>query len=156
MLPLTPQSRRLSRRGGNRTHDLRLIRTPLSPLSYAPAVRVGPEGIEPTPAGLKVRCAACYATTLCLAGRIRFNRRACNIVQLLVVPCSSGSPESRTQRDLVISQVWATGPRLPCCFVQVGMVGLEPTTPCSHDHRCAAVSGGIAASLHPVNQNGRI
>jgi hypothetical protein len=83
-----------SRRGGNRTHDLRLIRTPLSPLSYAPAVRVGPEGIEPTPAGLKVRCAACYTTTLCLAGCIRFNRRACNIVQLLVVWCSSGSPES--------------------------------------------------------------
>jgi hypothetical protein len=73
---------------------VRLIRTPLSPLSYAPAVRVGPEGIEPTPAGLKVRCAACYTTTLCLAGCIRFNRRACNIVQLLVVPCSSGSPES--------------------------------------------------------------
>jgi hypothetical protein len=33
------------------------------PLSYAPA-RVGPEGIEPTPSGLKVRHAACYTTTL--------------------------------------------------------------------------------------------
>ena len=58
MLPLTPQSRRLSRRGGSRTHDLRLIRTPLSPLSYAPAVRVGPEGFEPTPTWLKARDAA--------------------------------------------------------------------------------------------------
>jgi hypothetical protein len=83
-----------SRRGGSRTLGLELIRLPLLPLSYAPAVRVGPEGIEPTPAGLKVRCAACYTTTLCVAGCIRFNRRACNIVQLLVVPCSSGSPES--------------------------------------------------------------
>ena len=28
-----------------------------------PVVAVGPEGIEPTPAGLKVRCAASYTTT---------------------------------------------------------------------------------------------
>jgi hypothetical protein len=26
--------------------------------------RVGPEGVEPTPCGLKVRCAAGYTTTL--------------------------------------------------------------------------------------------
>ena len=57
MLPLTPWSRRLNRRGGDRTHDLELIRLPLSPLSYAPQ-RVGPVGFEPTPTWLKARDAA--------------------------------------------------------------------------------------------------
>ena len=95
MLPLTPRSH-VNRIGavGIEPTTLRLIRTPLSPLSYAPVVRVGPEGVEPTPAGLKVRCAACYTTTLCVVGRIRFNRRVRNMVQLLVVCSSSGSPES--------------------------------------------------------------
>jgi hypothetical protein len=32
---------------------------------------VGPVGIEPTPAGLKVRCAASYTTTPCAVGRMR-------------------------------------------------------------------------------------
>ena len=50
-----------SRRGRNRTFNPRLIRTPLLPLSHAP--QVGPEGIEPTPNGLKDRHAACYTTT---------------------------------------------------------------------------------------------
>jgi hypothetical protein len=40
----------LSWRGGNRTLDLCLIRTLLSPLSYAP---VGPKGVEPLPFRLK-------------------------------------------------------------------------------------------------------
>ncbi len=65
-LPLTPQSHfycfqsaRWELNPGHRRlrWSLRLIRRPLSPLSYAP-VRVGSEGIEPTPCGLKVRCAA--------------------------------------------------------------------------------------------------
>jgi hypothetical protein len=38
-------------RGGNRTLDLRLIRTPLQPLSYARSV--GPKGVEPLPFRLK-------------------------------------------------------------------------------------------------------
>ncbi len=45
------------RRGRSRTFDLTLIRGPLSPLSYAP-LSIGPEGLEPTPDGLKVRYAA--------------------------------------------------------------------------------------------------
>ena len=77
MLPLTPWSRRSNRRGGSRTHILRLIRTPLVPLSYTPAI--GPEGIEPTPYGLKVRRAAGYTTTLHLVGCMRFHRRCDNI-----------------------------------------------------------------------------
>ena len=43
-------------RGGNRTLAPVLIRDLLSPLSYAPSV--GPKGLEPSLAGLKVRCAA--------------------------------------------------------------------------------------------------
>ncbi len=79
--------------------------------------RVGPEGIEPTPAGLKVRCAASYTTTPKLVGRIRFNRREMDISCLLLVRniVFSGSPENRTQRDPVISRIWATSPRLPFC-----------------------------------------
>ena len=45
-----------NRRGGNRTLGLVLIRDLLLPLSYAPSV--GPKGLEPLLAGLKVRCAA--------------------------------------------------------------------------------------------------
>ena len=59
MLPLAPWSRVVltCRRGRSRTFDLTLIRGPLSPLSYAP-LPVGPEGLEPSPDGLKVRYAA--------------------------------------------------------------------------------------------------
>jgi hypothetical protein len=47
------------------------------------AAQVGPEGIEPSPAGLKVRCAAAYTTTLCLVGRMRFQRSAVNCLMFL-------------------------------------------------------------------------
>ena len=47
------------------------------------SVGVGSEGIEPTPCGLKVRCAACYTTTPFLVGCLRFKRRACIVVVLL-------------------------------------------------------------------------
>ena len=99
-------SRSISRRGRNRTFDRVLIRDLLSPLSYAP---VGPKGLEPLLAGLKVRCAAVTPRPQMSVGRIRFHR-ARFIVMLLA---SSGSPESRTQHYAVISRVWATGPRLP-------------------------------------------
>ena len=47
-------------------------------------------------------------------GHIRFNRSTDDIMFLLLVRCFiSGSPESRTQRDPVISRIWATCPRLP-------------------------------------------
>ena len=116
-------------RGGNRTLDLILIRDLLSPLSYAPSV--GPKGLEPLLAGLKVRCAAVTPRPQMQVGRMRFHR-VCFIVMLLSL--FSGSPESRTQRHPVISRVWATGPRLPSANVvvcQVGMAGLEPASPCS-------------------------
>ena len=75
-----------------------------------------------------------------------------------VVRCSSGSPESRTQRDLVISQVWATGPRLPRSSTQVGMVGLEPTISCSQNTwacRCPTSRFPIATFCfeHPVGES---
>ena len=55
LIPFSASLRARNRRGGNRTLDLALIRDLLSPLSYAP---VGPKGLEPLLAGLKVRCAA--------------------------------------------------------------------------------------------------
>ena len=77
-----------NRRGGNRTLDLVLKRDLLSPLSYAPSV--GPKGLEPSLAELKVRCAAVTPRPQMSVGRMRFHR-ICFIVMLLVC---SGSPES--------------------------------------------------------------
>ena len=62
LIPCCLLSRRSARRESN--PRLALIRSLLSPLSYEPSVRsesitsVGPEGIEPSPARLKVCCAA--------------------------------------------------------------------------------------------------
>ena len=112
MLPLTPWSRRLNRRGGDRTHDLELIRLPLSPLSYAPQ-RVGPVGFEPTPTWVKARDAAVTTRPHAWSGvsvSIDVRQASSNSFVSLF---TSGSPENRTQRNAVISRVWATSPRLP-------------------------------------------
>ena len=45
----------------------------------------------------------------------------------------SGSPESRTRHNLVISKAWTTSPRLPC--VPVGHLGVEPKPSCSQSRR---------------------
>ena len=138
-----------SGRGGNRTLDPVLIRDLLSPLSYAPH-RVGPKGLEPLLAGLKVRCAAVTPRPQNVAGRIRFNR----VWSMLLLLVSSGSPESRTQRYAVISRVRATGPRLPFANVVISRSGRRDSNPrssCSQGTRAAA-------ALHPCHssQNGRI
>ena len=115
-------------RGGNRTHGLTLIRGLLSPLSYAPSV--GPKGLEPLLAGLEVRCAAVTPRPQNVGRAYPF--QSCLVHAL--VPCFSGSPESRTQHYSVISRVRATGPRLPFANVivdPVGMAGLEPAVLCS-------------------------
>ena len=112
MLPLTPWSRRWNRRGGDRTHVLELIRLPLSPLSYAPQ-RVGPVGFEPTPTWLKARDTAVTPRPHTWSGvsvSIDVRQASSNS---FVLWFTSGSPENRTQRNAVISRVWATSPRLP-------------------------------------------
>ena len=75
-----------SRAGGNRTHSGRL----------------------------KVCCAAFTPRPYEMVGGMRFNRRVRAIVFLLCCFVFSGSPGNRTQRNSVISRVWATSPRLPC------------------------------------------
>ncbi len=96
-------------------------------------MRVGPEGIEPTPAGLKVRCAACYTTTLCLVGRIRFNRRVSDIVQFLLFGVAVVALRAE------LSTTWLSAmfgqPALDCQSPQIGKVGLEPTLSCSQNTR---------------------
>jgi hypothetical protein len=77
-----------NQRGGNRTLDFTLIRSLLSPLSYA--LSVGPKGFEPLLPGLKVRRAAVTPRPQMKVGRIRLDR-VCFIVLLLVI---CGSPES--------------------------------------------------------------
>ncbi len=94
---------------------------------------VGPEGLAPTPAGLKVRYAAVTPQPRYSVGGMRFNRRASNMFfSPSVIQFASGSPENRTQHYAVISRVWATSPRLPL-VVQVGKVGLEVHDPCSQN-----------------------
>ena len=89
--------------------------------------RVGPEGVEPTPCGLKVRRAASYTTTL-KAEAYAF--AAMDHIGLLLSfsVAISGSPGNRTQRALVISRGWATSPRLPSCSEATRM-GIEPISP---------------------------
>ena len=109
----------VSRRGGSRTPNtaaerwsLELIRLPLSPLSYAPQ-RVGPVGFEPTPIWLKARDAAVTPRPHTWSGvcvSIDVRQASSNS---FVSWFTSGSPENRTQRNAVISRVWATSPRLP-------------------------------------------
>jgi hypothetical protein len=99
LIPSSAWQRARNERGGNRTLDLTLIRSLLSPLSYAlgkgdwyllceapegpfrqkvpvtsSAARVGPKGLEPLPAGLKVRCAAVTPRPQRQVGRMRFDR----------------------------------------------------------------------------------
>ena len=78
LIPCCRLSRRSARRESN--PRLALIRSLLSPLSYEPSVRtesitsVGPEGIEPSPARLKVCCAAFTPRPRNLIRAVRFNR----------------------------------------------------------------------------------
>ena len=99
-----------SRRGGNRTLDLTLIRGLLSPLSYAPSS--GAEGTRTLTCRIKSPVCCRYTTTPNVGRAYAFQSRV-RIIACSFVSCSSGSPESRTQHYAVISRVWATGPRLP-------------------------------------------
>jgi hypothetical protein len=92
---------------------------------------VGPAGIEPTPCGLKVCCAASYTTTLELVGRRRLHRCRCNIA-CSFIPYPRGSPENRTQRDAVISRIWATSPRLPGCISRDGRTRTDDSVSPEH------------------------
>ncbi len=80
------------------------------------AVKVRPEGFEPTPRGLKVRCATVTPQPLAwlwLCVSIEFVTALQSLSFLATQSVPSGSPEDRTQRDPVISRIWATSPRLP-------------------------------------------
>ena len=94
------------------------------------AVKVRPEGFEPTPRGLKVRCATVTPQPLAwlwLCVSIEFVTALQSLSFLATQSVPSGSPEDRTQRDPVISRIWATSPRLPFASLhQVGCVGIEP------------------------------
>ena len=107
---------------------------------------MGPAGLEPASAGLKVRCLANSATTPSVSRAYPFQHIQHSLVLL------SGSPESRTQHNTVISRVWTTGPRLP---LKVGHLGVEPRPSCSQDHRCAAVPGVLPSAPLPDCQSER-
>ncbi len=114
------RARSSSRAGGNRTHTWR-IKSPLCcQLHHNPIDRSG----------------VCVSIDACATS---FGSSYFAVV--------SGSPESRTQRDLVISQVWTTGPRLPSLF-KSGRWDSNPR------HR-ASKARRLAAALHPVSQSER-
>lgn len=89
---------------------------------------MGPEGFEPSPFGLKVRCAAVTPQPQIQALAYPF---ASPDDRHRVAPVGSkfevrGSPGNRTQRHPVISRVRATSPRLPC---KSGVWGSNPDPP---------------------------
>ena len=92
---------------------------------------MGPKGLEPLLAGLKVRCAAVTPRPP-IAGRA-YPFQSCSSCHRIAPVLNSGSPESRTQRYAVISRAWATGPRLP----SVGMAGVEPACSCAQGTRAS-------------------
>ena len=65
-------------------------------------------------------------------------------LDLLLFCPISGSPENRTQRDSVISRVWATSPRLPFAFQ------CQSGWPESNRHDRAPKARGLATTQHPV------
>ena len=111
--------------------------------SHFKLLRVGPEGIEPTLCGLKVRRAACYTTTLEPVGRMRFNRRRCNITSSRT-PLPVVARESNSAAP-VISRRWATSPRLPT----------KSGWSVSNRRFCVPGTRGFAATLHPESQSER-
>ena len=137
----------ISRRGGSRTLDLTLIRGLLSPLSYAPANRAG--GTRTHTCRIKSPVCCRYTTTLCLVGRMRFNRvnissllflGSCQVVALrieLSATCSSdrfGQPaldyrnlsrDGRT-RTCVLVLPGHAGCRYPTSRSSVRTAGFEP------------------------------
>ncbi len=117
-------------------------------MSYAPSV--GPKGLEPSPAGLKVRCAAVTPRPQ-NAGRA-YPFPSC--VVHAIAPCSSGSPESRTQRHSVISRVWATGPRLPSLHA-VGRAVLESRAPPHSGGRPGLQPGATPSQLPTQTKKAR-
>ena len=101
---------------------------------------MGPVGLEPTFAGLKVRCLANSATTPQMDRTYLFQ----SVQHLLFLP--SGSPEDRTRHHVVISRVWATSPRLP-----QSQSGWQDSNLRSRAPRAR----GSAATPHPVRQSER-
>ena len=126
-------------RGGNRTLDLTLIRGLLLPLSYAP---VGPKGLEPLLAGLKVRCAAVTPRPPMSVGRIRFHR-VCIIAMLLVLVVALRVELSATRLSAEFGQP-ALDYHLPTSlFIKSGRQD-------SNLRSCVPKTHGFAATLHPA------
>ena len=138
----------ISRRGGSRTLDLTLIRGLLSPLSYAPANRAG--GTRTHTCRIKSPVCCRYTTTLCLVGRMRFNR--VNIASLLFL----GSCQVVALR-IELSATWlsaafgqpALGYRVPTSLsIQSGWQD-------SNLRSRAPKARGSATTLHPASQSER-
>jgi hypothetical protein len=127
-----PLTHSLTWRGRNRTFDLRLIRTPLSPLSYAPnqpsTVASGDRaqggscghwvgGIRTHTYLIKSQECSRYTTTQKWFVRIRLHRNSVDMDVLRLVRrfnfIFSGSPENRTQHNGLIRTIRTTSPRLP-------------------------------------------
>ena len=133
-----------NRRGGNRTLDLVLIRDLLSPLSYAPAV--GPEGFEPSPARLKVCCAAVTPRPQVWSGRMRLSSRGLRHVLSLLCSVVRGGVEPPPATYQIAM--------LPLQHRTVGKAGVEPTVSCSQGTRGAVPLLPVCFPFNPVARMG--
>ena len=142
----------ISRRGGSRTLDLTLIRGLLSPLSYAPANRAG--GTRTHTCRIKSPVCCRYTTTLCLVGRMRFQRFAVNCVMFF---SSRQVVALRVELSATCSSDRFGQPALGYRHLQSGwqdsnLRSRAPTTTASR--RCPA--GQPLPYIPLVSQNGRI
>ena len=136
----------LKRRGGP-THRIELVRQGHSKRKERESNRAPCEAWS---AGLKVRYAASYTTTLCLVGSMRFER--VNIAPLLFLPpCQVVAP--RIELSATCSSDRFGQPALGYHALESGWQDSKGAFACSHDHRFAAVPGGSAATLHPVSSS---
>ena len=149
MLPLTPWScpqSRISRRGGSRTLGLRLIRTPLSPLSYAPASRAGGNRTHT----VRIKSPPCCQlhhdpqsrSGVCVSTDVA----ATSLAPAFLVPVVALRIELSTTRLSAVS-----GPPALDYRFQVGHVGVEPRPSCSQNTRAPLCT---SSRLSPVRTAG--
>jgi hypothetical protein len=131
-------------RGGNRTPDLRLIRTPLQPLSYARSV--GPKGVEPLPFRLKGGSATVTPRPQMSGEAYAFESRACCQRRVSVLEVLLSVVVLRIE----LSATWiSAGFGQPALDYQ-SRVCFQSGWPESNRHGRVPKTRGLAIAQHPV------
>jgi hypothetical protein len=106
---------------------------------------MGPERIELSPNGLKVRYAAGYTTAPMFHRGYAFKTN----LHFGLLNFQSGSPEDRTQRGPHIRREWATSPRLPLSKSDTSESNRDPPAPKAGVLPSAPVSDVVFAFSSP-------